>query len=144
MIRFATASDLDDLVRMGRLMHAEGRFRAHAYDENYLRGFLPRLMEQEFVGIVPGCGFLCGAITEFWFDPTQTYAFDLAWYVQPDKRGGRSGYQLEKLFTQWAYSQGCLEVVITPSVEINNSACERLLGREGFEPLGRAMVKSWR
>ncbi len=136
------ADPVAEIVSMGREMWGEGRFKDHPYDETYLMDMVRGLLDNGFAMVIPGIGFFLGDTAPYWFDATMHYAFDYAWYVKPEYRGGRHGLRLLHGFVIWAEQQQCKEVIISPQVEIDNAGAERLLTACGFNPLGRTMVKA--
>jgi GNAT superfamily N-acetyltransferase len=141
MIRVATPDDFSALLDLGRKMHAESRYREYSLDDDKLlqhfnaaraNGFL---IVFERVGKVEA-GFLAG-IGEMWFG-RDLAAFDLAMFVQPDRRGGFIAAMMIEAYIEWAIQSGAKEISIGTTTGVNTEAACRLYEKVGFEPVGSA------
>lgn len=149
MIRTATFDDLDTLVGLSRLYHAE----AHAwlaFDEGYVRESfrartidtadgITRLLLDE--GGDP-CGYLAACVSRFFSAPV-TVAVELAWYVAPDRRG--HGDDLLADFEEWARLKGCSACSLSMN-EFDDArrseAMARLYRSKGYRNFERGFLKN--
>lgn len=88
------------------------------------------------------CGFLVGMAVPLWFDSLDWSAVELAWWLDPDKRGGRTAIRLVQAFEQWAGKRGVHRIVLS-DVEFEDRAqpAGALIERLGYTLHERAFVK---
>jgi GNAT superfamily N-acetyltransferase len=141
-VRQATIEDVTQLVKLGRLMHAEAPALNHAsYDEDKVRAAITLAVQgggvfvHETDGEIDG-GF-AGMIVERWFS-TDRYATDLALFVRQDRRGGFIACRVLDAFIAWCARQGVAarDVVIGVSTGVRAWDTGRLYERLGFECIG--------
>lgn len=89
-------------------------------------------------------GFLLGMAVPLWFDTLEWAAVELAWWVQPEHRGGRYAMALVKDFEGWAVAQGVRRVVLS-DVEFENGAppAGPFIERLGYSLHERAYVREF-
>ena len=137
-IRKATSDDLNRLVEMGALMHAESpTFRGMAFDPWKLHAAIARILDSEtgFAMVYEAGGRIVGAmvgmIFQHWFSP-DLMASDMALFVEPEHRGGMGAVRLLNAYADWAEDNGAAPGMtwfgITTGVEpeMTEKLCERL------------------
>jgi predicted N-acetyltransferase YhbS len=141
MIRNATPLDVDRLVELGTLMHAESpRFKGFAYQPEKVATMIEWLMGSEtglvlvaeHDGEVVG-GIMAMAMPHYACDLVQ--ASDLAFFVHPEYRGGATALRLVRGYLAWAKDAGA-----EPSIGLNTGVApertELLLAALGAEQSG--------
>ena len=140
--RDATTADLPRLVELGRAMHAESpRF-------SKLRFSAPKLAEQLCGLIISPDGFLqvverdgaivgglAGAISEHWCSPDKV-AFDMALFINPDRRGGMAAAKLVDAFKTWAAENGAVHITLGISTGVMVEETARLYRAIGLKQFG--------
>lgn len=140
MIRPATEHDLDALIRLGRMMHAESWYHYLPFNEEKLRGLFAYLLEHGFIrvhessdGEIDG-GFV-GMLTEPWFG-NGCIASDLGLFILPSKRGGTTAFRLLQAFVNWAIERRADEATLGISTGVHVEETERLYLYLGFARVG--------
>lgn len=111
-VRSATTADIDRLIELGEVMHAESpRFSQYPFKPERLRVSLEMVLSMpmgcilvaeeggEMVGVMVGVAsqhYACDFIQ----------SSDLAWFVYPQHRGGSVGMRLVRAYLSWAKSIG--------------------------------------
>lgn len=87
-------------------------------------------------------GFLLGMCVPIWFDSFDWSAIELAWWIDPEARGGSSAMRLVKTFEQWAVNQNVNRVVLS-DIEFydKHHPAGVLIERLGYKLHERAFVK---
>jgi len=107
-VRAATAADMEQLVEMSRLLHAEGSYRDIPIHEPKLRAFLTHAMTdpghacfvyQDRSGRL--LGFMAGYVAAHFFSLEKS-AYDLFVFVRPERRGSLIAYRLWSAFRAFA------------------------------------------
>lgn len=88
-------------------------------------------------------GFLLGMALPLWFDSLDWSAAELAWWIDPKKRGGSTAARLVRAFEDWAKSRGITRVLLS-DVEFEDAAqpAGTLIERLGYTMIERAFSKS--
>ena len=88
-------------------------------------------------------GFLGGVAVPLWFDALDWTAAELAWWIDPEHRGGSTAARLVRAFEQWAKDRGLARVVLS-DVEFEDTAqpAGALIERLGYTMTERAFVKA--
>lgn len=146
MIRHAEKTDLDDLVELGRRMHAESNYTPLVYSEFVYRRNLELLLGSErgcvLVAELQGelIGVYVGVVGDAFFS-TDRIAQDLLLYVEPEHRGGMTAMRLIKAFENWAWQQGAAQIRPGISVGGDYTTAARLYEAAGFDVCGYTFVK---
>jgi ribosomal protein S18 acetylase RimI-like enzyme len=107
-VRAAVAADMEQLVEMSRLLHAEGSYRDIPIYEPKLRAFLAHVMTdaghacfvyEDRSGRL--LGFMAGYIAAHFFS-LEKGAYDLFVFVRPERRGSLIAYRLWSAFRAFA------------------------------------------
>lgn len=147
-IRNATIDDVDALVELGEMMHAESpRYRALTYDPVKVAGIALHLIydpaAQVLVAEQDGqlIGMLAGMIVEHFFGD-DCYATDYVFFVRPEHRGSSAAPRLYRAWEELLKADGRVkEVSLGISTEIHPEHTRRFYARLGFRETGAIMVK---
>lgn len=147
MIRTATFDDLDTLVNLSQLYHAE----AHEwlpFDANYVREqFRTKTIDTidgitRLIDLGDGpVGYLAACTSMFFAAPVKI-GVELAWFVKPDARG--HGDDLIGDFEEWARLKGCAGCSLSMNEFPNpkrSAALARLYGGRGYRAYERGFLK---
>lgn len=143
-IEIAGAEHLDELVMLGRAMHAESALVNLPLDETRLRRTLQAAIEDSagthclFLarsGDGEPAGWLFGAITRPWFTHALV-AHDHAFFVLPVYRGSSAALKLLKVFRRWAEKRDAQVLNISQRVGVDMERFDRFMRRTGFEARG--------
>ena len=145
-VRLATTADLDAIAEMAATFMDCTRYAAKlAPTVNDFRSSFAVILDQgriwvaEVDGVV--CGFLAGMVGPFWFLPTERYALEVAWWMDPAYRGRPEGVRLLFEFERWAKEHQVAAICMSDIVIKGESAAERILQRLGYSMTERTFVK---
>jgi len=132
-----TSDLLNQVIELGHNMHSESRFRIFRFEDQKICQLLQQpnvfcvlaKQDEEYIG------FFAGIITELWFG-TEKAAYDLAFYIKPEHRGGFVSVRMIKAFEQWAKQQGCCTINVGSSAQISTDSARRLYTRLGYNECG--------
>lgn len=144
-IRQATLDDIPNLVALGRLMHQESVYRTYALDVEKLALLLKHLLDEaagivlvaESSGAIVG-GFV-GMVVEHWFGLTKQ-AVDLALFMEPSHRGGRTAFRLLNAYVEEAKNRGADQIVMANSTGVDMERVADLFEAVGFEKTGYVLA----
>lgn len=138
-------NDLPDLLRLGRMMHAESRYRFIAFDDRSVVATAVRLIQrgEGYASLAgePGkaWAFIVGAKSSYYFAPFQ-HAHDLALFVDPARRRTWESIRVIRAFKDgfraWAKMQGCVELTMGTTTGVHAEATAKLYERLGMERVG--------
>lgn len=140
MVRPATFDDIPVLVRLGRSMHGESRFRSISFSETKLAQVLANLLKERMCVLVAERdgevrGLFLGIVTQYYFSDEQL-AIDLALFVEPGARGGMTGAALVRTFVAWAKERGIRHLELGVSTGVLVEETSALFERLGFKRQG--------
>jgi GNAT superfamily N-acetyltransferase len=141
MIRPALASDLDDIVAMGALMHAESRYSRFKYSAEKVRAIAENLLNNDDGLLLVAerdnqiIGFFAGGAEEH-FCSDGKISGDIAVYIVPEYRNGLSGPRLIDAYTGWAQRRGVEIIETGVSTGINLEGTTRLYRGLGYRVAG--------
>lgn len=147
VIRAATEADIPRLLTLGAIMHAESpRYRGFEFLPDRLAASIRNVLDMPtgFVRVavsddqVVG-GILAVAVPHYACNLVQ--ACDIAYFVQPDARGGVAAAKLVDAFRLWATELGA-EANIGINTGVQPERTARLLHALGAEQTGT--VWTWR
>lgn len=146
MIRSASLTDIPELMRLCRLMHAESGNR-YALDEAKLQNLLERILIDPTFGIAVVAargaklvGLMVGLVTPHFYSKARI-ATDLGLYVDPEHRGGATAVGLVGAFERRAVVLGADEICPGVSVGINDELAVKLYESLGYE---RKSIGMWK
>lgn len=138
-LRAATVDDIDAIVRLGEVMHAESRYSRMAYSAERVRACAAALIESAdgLALVVEAQGQVVGGILATvaapWFSD-EPMASDVAIFIDPAHRGGRLVVRLMQRYALWAVSRGAVIVAAGVSSGVDTERTVRLFERLGWRP----------
>ena len=144
-VRPATEADLDQLVKMGE------RFAGWAhqpFDADKVRDvLLGAITKPEQVVLVyerSGTieGGIMGIVYPPWTSNAVLWAVELAWWVDPARRGS-AGIRLLQAFEVWAQEHGAVSVSMSAFASLHSTAGP-LLTRMGYRPTEHVYMRDLR
>lgn len=138
-IRKAAADDLDRLVELGALMHAESRYAALRFNRDKVRALLAQLMQTGFVVVAERegriIGGFAGVVAPHWFSDDKI-ASDLALFIEPGERGGMAVVRLVRAFLDYAQRHGAVTIDIGVNTGVHTEQTGQLFERLGGKLAG--------
>lgn len=140
-IRLATPGDIDAMIGLGHLLHAESRFRALPLDDARMREIgrrgltdgNPALIVAERDGRVVGMAIV--TLGEHFFSPALAATVMLI-FVAPEARGGTAAVKLLQGVRRWAAQAGAKDLHVNVTTAIAPAKTDRFLRRMGFQQTG--------
>ena len=141
MVRFAKPEDLDALVVLGAIMHAESpRFSKLAFAPHRLRATLEQVLQHGFLmvatelddTIIGGMAAIC---LPHWASD-DLVATDLALFIHPDHRGGIAPARLVNQYRMWARGKGAKLIDMGVNTGVHPEQTAQFLVRMGWSPVG--------
>jgi len=133
-IRRATSADLDQLVELGRALHAEApHYRDEPFEPEVLRAWLSQrlgglLVDDNAVFVAERGGQFIGVLVALivprMFNRTRI-ACEMTLYVRPENRGGRPLLRLVAAYKQWARANGAHKAYMGVSTGIHSERTVR-------------------
>lgn len=143
MIRVADLVDVPRMLELLREMHGESRFAEFDFDERKVTLLLSSLiLKGKAIVLVAGkpvCGLILGIVQETWFGKDLS-AFEIVFYVEREKRGGRYALELLEGYKQAAAALGARETKVSEEAGINPEKVESFYSKLGFSKLGTAFL----
>ena len=139
-----TPQEVEEMVELGRAMHAESAFAFLPYEDDVVlktlrslaaqgRLFLLRYEDDATNKLV---GFFCGCTDKYFFNG-ERIPHDLAFYVHPSHRGkGMAVLRMIRWFEKWARLKRAREVCLGVSTGIKVAETGALLVRAGYTVMG--------
>ena len=137
--------DVEQMVRLGALMAAEGNYADIPYSPDKLKllgSYIVNTDVDEQVYFARGVWIdgllvaqMVGFVSEYWFS-YQKIIQDNALYVHPDYRKGTAAMRLVKEFIKWANKVDAVEICCGITVGVNNDTAAKLYERLGFQRVG--------
>ncbi len=134
-------ADLTAMMELGRLLHAESRFRKLPIDE-------ARLMEIGRMGLAKGnpglilaerqgrlVGMAIVVAGEHFFSVAKAATVQLV-YVHPKARGSRAAILLLRALRRWAIEAGAEDLHVNNTTAIHADRTDRFLRHMGFRQTG--------
>jgi GNAT superfamily N-acetyltransferase len=139
-----SASDIEEMVRLGKLNWSESRFGRLPFDEARIRANLQRMAETPASAncalvarnaVDRLVGYLIGTIEEYFFC-RERVATSVFLFVDPTDRGGLAAVKLILAFRQWALNRGAVELYIGIAGGVLVERTGRFLQRLGMRHTG--------
>lgn len=110
-------------------------------ENEYLYMFIDKLLKTDpreaIIIFSEGEGFIAANVYNFPFGPYRV-ATEIAWWVEPDKRQGKVGFELLEAFEYWASNlAGCSMVTMTSL----DDKLGRFYEKKGYKLCERAYMK---
>ena len=140
MLRPATHADVEQMVRLGALMHEESRFNVLTYAPDKVAHLIHSMIDDdqfvvvaEIDGEVIG-GFMGVAVAHWASDDLVAYDYTL--FIAPERRGSTIPLRLIKAFRSWSEAKGCkmISAGISTGVAVDKTAA--LYQAAGFQRVG--------
>lgn len=141
MIRNATLQDIPALVSLGWLMHEESIYAPFDYDTEKVSKMIEALVTTRFgIALVAEqdgtvIGGMIGTVVEHWFG-SDTVASDLALFIDPQHRAGRTGLKLIKRYIETAQEKGASQIMLANSTGYQSDRVANLFESMGFKRRG--------
>lgn len=147
VIRRATLADIPGILPLAR------QFRDHVSMQSVPMEHLEMSLANVIEGVLPGVVFLSldgehvtGALvmveTPTWFSPDVRMATELAWFMDPEYRGGTAAIRLLEAAHDWAAERECFAVVMHSIIQGESpGSADDILQRLGFKNRERTYVK---
>lgn len=146
IIRNARLEDIETIVELGSMMHAESRFKVLGYNHTKTAQFFENIFGLddylmivcEWDGAIVG-GFV-GYVTPHWFSD-DLIASDLGLFLSRSYRGTQCAKHLIKHYVQWAKDKGIHHdfILLGISTGFQVKRTERFYQHMGFETHGVLM-----
>lgn len=136
---------LDELVPMIGRDAAEGSYAHLEFDPDITRETVADFIDRSTrtlllaVGRQDILGFIAGQLSRSLIGP-DVVAEEVAFYVRPEYRGGRTAVLLARDFSRWAVQHDARRIVMGNAAGMNDKAYTKLLKRFGFQQMGSIMV----
>lgn len=145
MLRRASLEDLDTIIAMTADFFKESRWgSAYQYSGERWGIHMAYCQSYGFLWVKEDAGeviaYMAGVVGPMMFSEAQV-ATELALYVRPDKRTGRTAIGLINRFVEWAQSKGCVECVSGSSAGINSDSVRRIYEYCDFVQAGDLMYR---
>lgn len=145
--REATEEDCDAVTSLGLQFISRLKTNASPSADRARESFLAVIDNPNAVVFVAEkggevVGFLAGMVVPLWFDALDWSAVELAWWLDPEHRGGSAAVRLVQMFESWASDRGVHRVVLS-DVEFEDAAqpAGALIERLGYTLVERAFSK---
>ena len=145
-IREYELTDLEEMVKLGELMHKEGAYSFLPYSKSKIRELGKKFKVWDYgnawVAIVDGkvIGMYVAFITEYFFC-YEKIAQDFLLYIHPDHRKGTIAIRLVKKAEEWARERGAKEFCPASSMAISSGRLEKLYNFMKFKTVGHIFKK---
>ncbi len=145
-IRHATRQDVRLIMRMAREFFAAAALGDFTLDEDRILPTILHLIDKD-EGLVLVCehdGVAVGGLMAIISQPlfiVEKQATEIAWWIDPDKRGARIALDLLGRFEAWAKANGCRSVVMHSMLHLKPEALERAYVRRGYALREKAFLK---
>lgn len=134
-------ADVAAMIRLGRLLHAESRFRALPLDDARMREIgrrglangNPASIVAEHDGQMVGMAIV--ALGEHFFSPSLAATVQLI-YVAPQARGGAAAVKLLRGVHRWAVQGGATDLHVNVTSGITADKTDRFPRKMGFRQTG--------
>lgn len=149
MIRKARVDDIAPLIEVLERLHRESSFREVEFDRGVLDAFLQRaVVEPTVVCLIGGRSDAVEAVylgyVSAYFFSREKAAWDLLFYVIPERRGGSMARRLFEAAKDWANAQGARRFHLSVSTGIEPQKTGRFLEKLGMLPTGGNFFMSLR
>lgn len=134
-------TDLPQIMRLAKEMHAETSFHSLSFNEakaaTEIMSFV--LDPNTFVCVAEKDGELVGIVAAFLSQPyfsDDLAVYDHIWYVSKDGRGSMVGPRLLKYLTEWAGLCKASAIFVTLGSDVHQERVGKLVEKLGYSRLG--------
>lgn len=143
MLRDATLHDIERIVDLGALMHAESpTWSRLRLSRDKLAAIVELAINQGFAKVVDDCGEVVGGMLALavphWFSGDMV-ACDVAMFIDPAHRGGMAAVRLLNAYALWAREAGATLVHFGVTTGVHNDKTQALCERLGWRQVGALM-----
>lgn len=143
MLRDATLHDIQRIVDLGALMHAESpTWSRLRFSRDKLAAIVELAINQGFAKVVVDCGEVVGGMLALavphWFSEDMV-ACDVAMFIDPAHRGGMAAVRLLNAYALWAREAGATLVHFGVTTGVHNDKTQALCERLGWRQVGALM-----
>ena len=142
-MRPAVIIDVPQILLLLTRMHGESRWARFELDTDKMAKFIVDMIINPAAIVLvagePPHGVLIGLVQELWFSQDKT-AFEVTFYVAPEKRGSRAAMKLLQGYKEAAIERGAKEVKISEEAGIAPEQVEHFYAHMGFIKLGTAFL----
>lgn len=146
--RAETKNDIDRVIELGAVMHAESAYKEYPCDIEHLKKYSRSFEEQpeEFAAFMNEedgdiTAVVAGYLAPLYFDPKTKFAYDFLLYSKPEKRGGPAAVRLMKAFEKWSRDSGASAVVMGVTAGIADETACKFYTRLGYKNSGALFSK---
>lgn len=145
MIEALCPGNVEEFIRLGRLAHAESRYRDHPFSEERLRATLavPNIYARLWQSGEASIGAMI-AVIGFDFFSDVKIGFELTLYIEVGHRGGHGAISLIHDCERWCVESGAQ--VLRPSVSEGDTSmvAEGIYKRLGYSDFAKTFQKELR
>lgn len=131
---------------MGEAMHYSSNFRHLRYDARHFGENIVRILAHPDMDVLladqdgaPTGGIICGASPGL--SSRELCAYEMAFYVTPDRRGQGAAPRIIKEYVAWAQRKGAARITSGNSAGAPDEGFVKLLSRAGFTRAGSIMYR---
>lgn len=144
IVRQATGADEEACLRMARQFRDHSRYVEFQGPDDALRALFQVLLEHGVIFVAEDEGGVVGMLALLVAPHPLTgarYADEVAWWMDPDCRDGRTAFRLLEAAEEWCCSRHliCLRMV-APS---DQPSVARIYLRRGYEAVETSYCKRW-
>ena len=139
-MKIATLEDLDEVERMALNFLAASPYKDHGNPEvilELIQNIIQGEPTEKIIILKPTEGFVVGMVTPFIFG-NAPLATEIAWWVEPDKRGSGVGAELHKALEYWAKNIANCKFMSMASLD---KTVEKYYKKNGYKLYERAYMK---
>ena len=149
MIRLATLEDVTPLAVLGEIMHGEGVFSNHDFDEDKVKFMLKSYIEsEEKLGLVDEdivtddgiTGWFFANLSQHYFGNTKL-AIEQNMYIHPLHRGGSTASRFMKKFEHWARYNDAEVLLFMPCNGGVDDRWDKFCHKNGYVQTGYIFTK---
>ena len=142
-VRKATLEDKLDIAFLVKQFNKECKYPFKVNTDKVFNSLDQIINHPDFIVLVAEedgdvGGMFIGGVTAPLFSE-DIVSTELAWYMQPEYRKGRSGMEMLKQYEEWSKSKGCKFVTMIDIDPYNN--LESLYTRKGYKVTEKTYVK---
>lgn len=139
-MKIATLEDLPEISTMSMKFMETTGYKDYS-DKLTIDDLIFRLImssqNENIIILKPGVGFLAGMAVPFPFGP-HLIASEIAWWIEPDKRGNKDGIELLEAFEYWAKEKAGCTMISMVCLEEEHS---KIYEKKGYKLYERAYMK---
>jgi len=139
-LKIATMDDLEDIKRMGLNFLAASPYKDFGNKEavaQFIEDVINGDASEKIIITKPTEGFVIGLVTPFLFG-SERIVTEIAWWVEPDKRGSGIGAELHEALEYWAKNVVKCKYMTMASLD---KTVEKYYKKNGYKLYERAYMK---